>query len=128
MEEIAECPRAVSTRGKGSLLPNIPVCFYSDFLIAPRCDAELEQPLRPLRCKRWTDRRMIAQHGVKPAQRVPIWFEPSQICNRRGSKPRLLPLSMFALESAERLNRHRRTCRSVEQGMTLFHILRGGSN
>jgi len=35
---------------------------------------------------------------------------------------------MFALESAERLNRHRCTCRSVEQGMTLFHILRDSSN
>jgi len=29
---------------------------------------------------RWRD---FAQLQVKPAQPVPIWFEPSQICNRR---------------------------------------------
>jgi hypothetical protein len=48
-------------------------------------DRRQRSPRRPSIA--YLSRRASAQLEVKPAQRVPIWFEPSQICNRRLAPP-----------------------------------------
>nr|GAJ36759.1 hypothetical protein BDOA9_0159770 [Bradyrhizobium sp. DOA9] len=126
-------PRAWSERSKRvTPLPNIPDCFYSDFLIAPERSAASRQLLRPLHCARSTTDASIAQHGVRSAQRVPICLEPSQICNMDPLAGVIAPAVRVLFARYDRSESMTSTgpgaCRCVEQGMMLFHILRRGSN
>jgi hypothetical protein len=73
-------------------LPDIPVCFRSDFATGEDVEIDDVCGSQRLRGKAYKDAVTIAQLGARPAQRVPIWLEPSQICNKVNSRV-LCPLA-----------------------------------
>jgi hypothetical protein len=85
------------------------------------------------RGKACNDAAPAAQLGGRAAQRVPIWPEASQICNKASSRV----LSRLAYEPPTRGDRRANTesgrrfppaCRRLEQGLMLFRYLHRGPN
>jgi len=86
--------------GIDNVMPNIPGWFRLRFIRTeqPKCRCRQSAPRRcRVAYECWRD---FAQLHIKPAQPVPIWFEPSQICNTHlpaaatapGSGPLIQPI------------------------------------
>jgi hypothetical protein len=70
---------------------NFAVCFYSPFSNGYRDDKDNERALSRRRRKAYEDGSTVAQSSITAAQRVPIWFARSQICNSRCNHRRPRP-------------------------------------
>lgn len=123
---------AGANRARGAST-DIPDCFRSDFATSARVEIVDVCAEQDGSGKAYKDAAASAQLGAKPAQRVPIWLEPSQICNKANS--RVLSRLAYGLRLAGGLScehrwgrRFQPACRRLEQGLMLFRYLHRGLN